>query len=362
MPTYTATAVRSPYFIRETGLSGGEVIDVELRLWNEPDTEPTNATYEFSKTIPSTLVTEFDLDIAPYCREFIEHTTRYDSDSAILAGDADARLEAQDGSWCYCTVKVYVDTVLTNQGDGYTKTLACFDGFGYYTEGMNPTQTRYRTPTGITYYGNETGNCGGLAYYDDGTVAGTGIQAKYTGLSTGGTTTVNANYTVGYFPMLHPTYKTEGNTLEYIENGSTIATYRVEAICEPKYTVINCDYVNRHGMWDRIIFFKNSQREFSSKGSEYHFKSGSVNYSTTDARKRHLNINGSEMVTCNTGWVEENFDEKIKDLLLSERILLDNVPVLLKTQNVKLQTSITDKMINYNVKFEYAHNQLQYVV
>lgn len=362
MPTYTAVAVRSPYFIRETGLSGGEVIDVELYLWNEPNSEPVSPTHEFSKTVPSTLVTEFDLDIAPYCREYIAHSTRYDSTSAILLGDADARLEAQDDSWCYCTVKVYVDTVLTDQGDGYTKTLACFDAFGYYTAGMNPAQTRYRLTDGITYYGNETGNCGGLGYYDDGTVGGTGIQAKYTGLSTGGTTTINANYTVGYFPLLHPNYKTEGNTLEYIENGSTIVSYRVESICEPKYTVINCDYVNRQGFWDRIIFFKNSQREFSSKGSEYHFKSGSVNYTTTDARKRMLNINGSEMVTCNTGWVEEDFDEKIKDLMLSERILIDNVPVLLRSSNIGLQTSITDKTINYNVKFEYAHNQLQYVV
>ena len=351
MPTYSAKSARSPFMVRETGLTGGEVIEVKLYIWNEPDSEPTNPTYEFSKTIPSTLVTVFDLDISPYCREFITHSTRYD-------GTAEA--EAEDDAWCYCTVKAYVDNVLTDAGSGYTYSLAMFDGFGYYTDGYNPAQVRYMLPTG-TYQVSDTGNSGGIGYYDDGTVGGTGIQAKYTGLTSGGTTTLSANYTVGYFPLVHPTYLSEGNTLEYIENGTTIATYTIESVCESKYTTIDCDFINRDGFWQRLVFFKNSMNEFAVQGKEYHYKSGTTNYTVTDARKRMLNINGKEMVTCNTGWVEESYDELIKDLMLSERILIDNVPVLLETKSIKLQTALFDKTINYTLKFRYAHNQLQYV-
>ena len=224
---------------------------------------------------------------------------------------------------------------------------------------MNPTMTRYHLPAG-TYIANETGNCGGLGYYDDGTVGGLGMQAKYTGLSTGGTTTLSANYTVGYFPLLHSSYASEGNTLEYLENGTTVATYRIESECENKYTTYDCDFINRDGRWQRLVFFKNSTKNFAMQGQEYHFKSGDIDYDTSAGRKRLLNINATETIECNTGWVEESYDELIKDLMLSERILLDNEPVLLDTKSTKLQTSIFDKTINYTLKFRYAHNALNY--
>ena len=86
---------------------------------------------------------------------------------------------------------------------------------------------------------------------------------KYTGLTTGGTTTLSANYVVGYFPMLHPSYASEGNTAEYLENGTTIKTYTIEAKCEPKYTPIDCDFINRYGFWQRITFFKNNTKQFT---------------------------------------------------------------------------------------------------
>ena len=94
---------------------------------------------------------------------------------------------------------------------------------------------------------------------------------------------------------------------------------------------------------------------------EYLLKSGSVNYTTTEAQRKVFNVNAKKVITCNTGWVDEGYDTIIEDIMLSERVLLNNVPVKLQTKNFKLQKHLTDKTINYQVQFEYAFNQLNYV-
>lgn len=350
MPTYVPIKIRSPRFVERSGLSGGEVIDVELFIWNEPNAEPATANYSFTKTIPSTLIDTFTIDISPFCLDYIS-TTNYT--------DGAAEVQANNGDWCYCRVKLYEDSVLVDAGGGYTHDFICFNGFGYFLDGQNPSVTSSMMEAG-TYYANETGNPGGIGYFDNGAVAGAGVQAKYTGLTTGGTTTLSANYTVGYFPMLHSSYASEGNKVEYMENSIVIKTYYVEAECENKYTTIDCDFINRYGFWQRLTFFKNSEESFSRTSKPYNLMSDDTDYSTKTNRRQEFNINGKLMITCNSGWVSEEHDEVIKDLMLSPRILLNDVPANIKTGSMKIQTHLTDKVINYQVQFEYSHNQRNY--
>jgi len=67
-----------------------------------------------------------------------------------------------------------------------------------------------------------------------------------------------------------------------------------------------------------------------------------------------MNTTGKKTIKLNTGFVTQDYSELITDLLLSETILLDNVPVTVKTKSVELKTHIKDKMINYEIEFEYA--------
>jgi len=85
-------------------------------------------------------------------------------------------------------------------------------------------------------------------------------------------------------------------------------------------------------------------------------------YNTSQARRQTFNRNAIKSIRCNTGFVPESYKEVFKQLLLSETITLDNVPVKLRTQNVELQEHITKKLINYQVEFEYAYNERQYIL
>ena len=85
-----------------------------------------------------------------------------------------------------------------------------------------------------------------------------------------------------------------------------------------------------------------------------------TNYDTTVARRQLFNVNGKDKITCNTGWVEESYDEVIRQLMLSETIKLDNVPHNLVTNSVKLQQGINDNNINYTLDFVLAADKLNY--
>jgi hypothetical protein len=97
-------------------------------------------------------------------------------------------------------------------------------------------------------------------------------------------------------------------------------------------------------------------------GTPYNLLPDSVDYNPKRPQTASLNVNGKQGIKLNTGWVPENYSELIQDLLLSETILLDDVPVEIKTQSTDIKTSLKDRNINYEMDFEYAFNLINNVI
>jgi hypothetical protein len=250
-------------------------------------------------------------------------------------------------------VKLYKNDVLDD-----TIYYIAFNGYGYYEDDYTPQLSPVLLTEG-TYYIQESVNSGGVYVHDDQVDT---WSATYTGLTTGGTTNVNITAEMSYLPYIHTSYAGEGNTLEIKKNTVTQKTFTFEEVCEPKYTPIKCDFVNRFGMWQRVIFFKASRQTFEASGDEYHLMPDDVNYDTTENRRQTFNRNAIRKIKCNTGFVPDSYKNVMKELLLSEKINLDDEPVKLVTQSVELQEHINNKTINYEIEFEYSHNQRQYVI
>jgi hypothetical protein len=141
---------------------------------------------------------------------------------------------------------------------------------------------------------------------------------------------------------------TSGTTLTI-----TSFTYPID---ECKYTPVECSFVNRFGGWQTITFFKAQTNSISVKGTDYKLTQQSISYNPLIGQTKTMNINGTQTIKLNTGWVDENYSELITDLLLSETILLDQKPVNVKTQSSELKTDLRNKNINYEVEFEYSYN------
>lgn len=142
-------------------------------------------------------------------------------------------------------------------------------------------------------------------------------------------------------------------------------------ICEPKYKPLILKYVNSVGGLQEITLFKNSTKTIDVKGSDYNtntFTAGYPNYDTSLGQKRIFNKNGGTTIKCNTGWISEDKNLDIQDIMLSENLFLTsldttiNNAVTLKNTSQLMKTHLNEKVINYELEFELANKLINNVV
>lgn len=336
---------RSPRSVSVTGVANDSV-RCDLYIWNSPASIPATPTLTLSKPIPSTLATTVYFNVSPYVRNYIEHTSFTEITSQAVVPVA---------NYCYCTAKTYLNGTLQA-----TSEFICFDGYGYFEEGSNPIYNNVFMSTG-DFYVKENDNGGSVSVFVNSL---TTLEARYTQLGTGATTNVALSGIIKQVPMVHTSYIATGNTLSIFNtSGSvTLATFTFTAQCEPRYTPIECDFVNKFGVWQRLIFFKAKRDNIEVSGSDWKLMPDSPIYNTSVGYNKFMNINGNASVKINTGWVEENNSEAIQQLMLSEVILLDNKPVKIKTKSIEKVKKINDKVINYSMEFDYANDIINNVM
>ena len=343
IPIYT----RSPRMIQVSGTNGQDT-KVELYIFNSPDLPPSSPSYTLTKPIPSTLITECVYNISPFIKRFISH-------SSFIEPAAPIAIPVNE--YCYCYVKVYLDGVLQGSGS-YTYEFICFNGYGYNIDGYNPAPP-YSLMTEGTYYTEENNGYGGLQVFNP--LDGTTFEVKYTSLVSGLSTTLPLSLEVSKMPNVYPSYLSEGNKVEVLRDSVAQSTYYFKPICEHKYTALKCDFVNRSGAWQRLVFFKASKEEFKMTNKEFNLMPENVDYDLDANVRQVFNVNGEKSITVNTGWVNDDYSEVIKELLLSEKIILNSKPVILKTKGIELQESINKNNINYKVQFNYSSPELNYL-
>lgn len=158
------------------------------------------------------------------------------------------------------------------------------------------------------------------------------------------------------------------NTIAKINDQSPL---RYEIICEPKYNVVDCLFINKFGFWDSFSFIKKSMTQMSTTESKFKRNIGEVvnsayTYNTNSAQHKRYNVNGSKSIIVNTGFVDESFSLLLEEIMLSENIVLiiDDVytPVTIQTNQVEFKKSVNDKLINYTLTFDFAYNELNDVI
>jgi pyrrolidone-carboxylate peptidase len=364
--------LRSPFIIEinEAGQNGSKI---ELFIWNG-STIPATPTYTLSKNISSPTQLSTIYNVSNYVKEYIDNIKATYNEFTTLE---------QNNEWVKFRVKRYkivtgVDTLLN------TTDYIGVNGFTSYTSGnQNPSESvmEILSNTNISnyYYQLPTYPNNLIQYvnilFDKPTTTTTTIVVKYERID-GIIYSLSENVLGGVSGIYNikiriSLAKLDGNfingckvTITYTPaSGSpTIKTFFTYPIEECKYTPVLCDFVNRYGGWQTITFFKAQTNSVTVKRTDYKLSQQALNYNTSIGQFKTMNTNGKQTVKLNTGFVDENYSELITDLLLSETVLLDNKPVTVKTQGSDLKTSLKDKLINYEMEFEYAYNLINDVV
>ena len=372
---------RSPYIIEvdESSVVGSKL---ELRYYYSGTSVPTNAQYILNKAIPSSNDLKINYDISPYTREYLKFTTRQ---TAIGSGVSTGVAANNYNQLVLLQVKRYKETSAATFTLLDTTTYYCMDGYGYYSEGSNPqlTSLEFHTdqtaslPQGTYYYkysalGNPTTNADDRAGIMGVLGGGALVDIKYTNLSSGATNIVSnpfASTDLYDVPTVWYDYYADGNKLEIWDNlggGSPTlyGTWYFKPKCEPKYTPVMIDFVNQMGYWQREWFYKASKNKIEVKESQYNLmQSNSLSYSTLEGQRQAFNNNGQETIIVNTGLVAEGYSETIQQILLSEKILIDSLPVIVNTKSLeKIKGVNADKTINYNLEFNYGFDIVNSVI
>lgn len=344
---------RSPYIIsvNETGQEGSKI---EVFLWNGTGSAPSTAQYTLSKLIPASNNTLTTYDISPYIREYLTFTEPQDP-TTITA--------LSTNQWCNVSVKRYkLDSDVYTLLD--TTDYYAFDGFTYYESGSNYDLGSYLLDE-KTYYYNASSYAGEVVGYMNYVNSGTRARLVYTLPDGTGPKTVYCTSTGFFcFNRVHSDYTATGNILRVYNSANILeATYTFLPICEAKYTPVIVDFVNKYGAWQREFFFKSSKNTLAIESNDFNVMQSSItNYDIQQGQKRSFNTNARESITINSGFVNEDFSENIKQLVMSERILVDNKPAVCKTKSLEVHKSINTHMINYSLEFEFGYNTINAVI
>lgn len=294
-----AIGVRSPFFISHTQ-SGGDSATMSLTV---------NGTLVY--TITKQTGTSFLADISELIRDYIEPTYdgTLDTDSPNVATVS-------------YSVQFY-DSNLIAVGDPKTGSSPynAYDGYNYFSQGNN-------------------------------------FSFNNTVLLSESTIWLPEN-TAGTF------YKIASDTLSTVAVGTSATT--VEGIvikrheCS-KYTPVKVVFVNKFGVPQELYFFgKTIEGTTSSKES---YKANIINSTGAINSQRHqirsFDAQGKTRYILNTGFVGEEYNEFIRELMLSEQVWMhfDGAirPVVPTTSDVQFRTSLNDKMVEYTVEFEQAND------
>jgi hypothetical protein len=260
-------------------------------------------------------------------------------------------------------------------------TYKALDGYGIFQEpiGQNITSASVHWPlmtsgpvtqsaliTNEGYSGVYTGTAGGVVPTKIVYTSNIG-NGDYIVSSSTATTGQIYRYPIGPaesgFPL--STTALEYYTIQAYSGSTALGTsIKYDIVCNQKYPNVRVKFKNRFGQFDFINFNMVNRQSFSTERKTYQpqlgsWESSTFGYNNYDTATQAYIVDSKQMLSVNTNWLSEDYNEIIKQLLVSDEIywITDEVsgglkPLTITTQNILFKTGIVDKLIQYQFDFQ----------
>ncbi len=237
----------------------------------------------------------------------------------------------------------------TQIGSTDTATHTGIDGYGIFTDGVNPTihssQVFLLSPN---YVGTDS-----YKVY-----APVGEQ--------------------GSFPYLDTNADVQYNEFDSSETSVTLRsqTITIERLDCNKYTPTKVLFLNKWGAIQELWFQTKTVDSLTTKEEKYqrNLVTFATNNTATLDTKQHniktLNKQGKAKITLSSGYYPEFVSEWFEELMLSEYVwlrkknyaeTLKTIPVKIVTSSFTKKTKLNDKLIEYTIQFEQANDYINNV-
>jgi hypothetical protein len=383
--------VRSPYYVKASNAS---LASATLSLYIYTGTFTTDkgaAKYTITKNEISTN-NYVVFEIAELVRDYldIEFDGEYDSQTVWVEADIEM-FDAINGGG-------------SSLGTTSTDYIA-FDGYGYFEDAINPELSRTYLQSNYKIFRPSDQNVRVPVFTEDTDSVSFLYKGEVKRVQSISSST-NTNGQIDYITVSGAdntdNYKervlADGGVLEdnslldafldsvdiglvdelYINSDS--GTEAVKISTEPcsKYEPYKVTFINKFGALQDMYFSLKSTSSLNTKGETYKSNVvdfGTLTYDTYKPQVSQYNKMGKESISLNTNYLSEEYNEVIKQLMMSEQVWLtrlDNpapdsnnpetvLAVIPKTQSVTYKTSLNDRLVQYTVDFDYAFDKINTV-
>jgi len=373
----TKINVRSPYYIK---VSDANLTEAKLELFIYTGIEFTDKPTVSQYTIIKKVLGANDyivFEISELVRDYLDIEFNGTYTSYTIWTEADITLYDQ---------AAVIDTDATD--------YIAFDGYGYYEDGVNPALAQGLMQSNKTIFRLndqgikipvDTNTAKSISFYLNGELkkseavaesTNTNAQIKYLSLS-GSTSSTNFSERV----LL------DGGTLEasaclqellddldiglidevHVGTDSGVEIVKVKTLDECKFEPILVTFVNRFGALQDITFFKKSIDSMSVKGEQFKasiFNENTLSYDTYKHQQTQFLVQGKSSITMNTGYLNEDYNKVIEELMLSEQVWMYRdgnttiTPIIPTTKQITYKTSVNDRLIDYTINFDMAFDKI----
>jgi hypothetical protein len=367
--------VRSPYYLRYSDLNFHYV---EVQLWVLPNGQtPSSAAFYTINKYEVGTSNYAVVEISELVRDYLDQYTEFDGNYNTTNNRP---------NWVRVQSKIYNSaTPPVQQGTTSTELLLAFDGYSYFEDGINQlisdTQyfltdaTKLRKPDGesitVAINAEAVDNVGGLsctaAFWNNGSK----VLSTEVVIATSGSI---------------PDSQNAATKVDFVSSGANdvdeVRIYRDDTINDPvllasipvitqdcsKYDATKLTFINKYGVLQDLFFFSKTVKTLKVEGEEYKASNLTLNtsppsYDTYKHQYTTFDKQGKESIVLNTGLVGEEYNEPMRQLMLSEKVWMTEgstvYPVKVKTTNFREKTSLNDKVFNYTIELEYAFDKVQ---
>ena len=349
----------SPYyvttpFVSPLTLTTCTSYTLQIYVWSgDKASVPAAATYEATILNTNSSIGDSKVNIARLINDFIGFTPTDSSGTTPLDGNNqmwvqhDAIYVTSDGS--DDDVKQNISTVLM------------FSGYTYGLEGENaqpPTNKIFMSGTEFNVNRSGFFSVPVLLAEDTGSQTATVISYPDNQINTTlALPNTNDSAEMLQYLWIDCSETTTDTSIQVIYNSVTITLYITE---ECRYTPIDIAFQNKEGAMQLFTFFK--VKKDSITITDEIFESDRGQPSETMHQFIKYNVQAKSSFKVNSGFIDESANETIRQLLLSERVWeydgADFIPLNVSTKSQEFKTRQNDRLINYEIGFDYAYNKI----
>jgi len=325
---------------------------IQIYVWNGLKAEPpTSPTYEVENENPLLLTGSNDVNISPFVNDVLKVNLNKGNNTGVT--DADCAV------WVKTEVIYYINDVA--QSAQFTSTDLAVKGYGYGIEGKNTT-----IPANNVLAFGEFVNVSRFSQFT--------LPIKISEVSETQITIISYPdndleflFDIGSTSESNKTIQNlfvvvgqsgADNRIEIKKNGILIHTLNI--VDELRYTPFDVYFVNKYGALSSMSFFKEVVNTLKVTSEKYESSAGQPNSGVHQLST--YNKKATKEFKAKTGFILEENNEIIKQLLFSQSvwILEGNLfnPVNITTNSLEEQTRQKDRLLNYELSFEYAYNEI----